>query len=107
MFRKHGGGYENLRIARGDALIRAHSTSGNPEFDRAFDELTKPKWATIASFTDEELAEMLAAEPSSREGLIAASIMRSRETWRTPARWALIISGLSLSAAVAALARTF
>lgn len=60
------------------------------EFDRAFKETAKQ--ARISEYTDEEIAELIATEPNSTLGKMAASEQRVRESWRGPARWALFIS---------------
>lgn len=65
-----------------------------------------PSRKTIGKHSDEDLAELIATKGNTREGQIAASILRQREAWRTPARWSVIISVASLMLAAAAFART-
>lgn len=56
--------------------------------------------------TDEELAELLARGSQTADTQLAASEMRRRESWRGPARWALLISAFSFVVALAAFVRT-
>ena len=60
----------------------------------------------IAKHSDEDIAEMIANRPTSREAELGRSIMRVREGWRMPARWSLIVAGLALILSVAAFIRT-
>lgn len=71
------------------------------------EEILNPGRKQIARLTDDELAQLLARGTHTREGQLAASEMRRRESWRGPARWALIVSVLSLTLASVAFARTF
>jgi len=70
------------------------------------DEILEPGRRQLQRETDEDLLELIGARPNSREGQIAASIMRTREAWRTPARWSVIISLLAFGLSVAAFVRT-
>ena len=72
----------------------------------SIDEMLDPGRRQIARLTDEELAELLARHPSTKESQLAASEMRRRESWRTPARWAVLISLLSFALALVAFIRT-
>lgn len=72
----------------------------------SLEEVLDPGIATVSRFTDDELAEAIARGPNSKLGLIAASVLRSRESWRTPAKWAFVISCLSFGHAVWAFVRT-
>jgi hypothetical protein len=56
--------------------------------------------------SDEELAEIIGREPQSKLGRLAESVLRSRESWRTPAKWALVVSVFSLCVAIWAFLRT-
>jgi len=87
-------------------MVESLRASNGSAYDRSFDAIAHPSRAIIATFTDEELAELQAREPNSREGHLAASIMRSRESWRTPGRWSLIVAALSLIIAISAFVRT-
>ena len=81
------------------------SMSGKPP-QESIDEILDPGLKQVSRFTDDELAEVLAREPNSKMGQLAARVMRQRESWRTPAKWALIVSLMSLAVATAALLRT-
>ncbi|MBT2133943.1 hypothetical protein KK137_06315 [Croceibacterium sp. LX-88] len=70
------------------------------------EEILNPGRRQIARLTDEELAELLARGERTKDGQLAASEMRRRESWRTPARWAVIISLASFLVALTALLRT-
>ena len=70
------------------------------------EEVLDPGLKQVSRFTDNELAEVIAREPTSKLGLLAARVQRQRESWRTPARWSLIVALCSLAVAVAAFART-
>ena len=72
----------------------------------SLDDILNPSKAYLAKQSDDDLHELMAAKPNTREGQIAASIMRVREAWRTPARWSLIVSGLALALSAVAFART-
>ena len=87
-----------------------HVLGGTPaeKYENAFDTQTRPPTRQeVAELSDEELAEVLAREPNSQLGHLAATIMRRRESWRSPARWALLISILSFAVAFMALVRAF
>lgn len=96
---------DQIKSAENKAWVA--SLSEDAQFTEAFTEKANPRWRHIAKLTDDELADILADSPTSRKGIIAASVLRSRESWRTPARWALIVAGLSFALAVASLLRTF
>lgn len=104
--RRRRGGLEKLDSARSNRMIEGLKAFSGDAYSSAFDALADPGRRELDSFTDEELAELIAREPSSKQGHLASSILRSRESWRTPARWALVFSGLSLMVAMAAFART-
>lgn len=69
-------------------------------------EILDPGLKQVSRMTDDELAEVIAREPNSKLGHLAARVVRQRESWRTPARWALIVSLLSFGLALAAFIRT-
>ena len=73
---------------------------------RALDEFENPGRWTIRRMVDEELADLIASEPGSKLGALAASEMRTREAWRGPARWSLIIAVLAFALSIAAFIRT-
>lgn len=93
---------DRIDEARGDDMIEGLGGKRT----RAADEWANPGLKQIRRLSDEELAEIIAREPSSYLGALAVSVQRGRESWRTPARPALIVSLLSLAVAVLALART-
>jgi hypothetical protein len=78
--------------------------------DRPLEALTEvldPGLEQVSRFTDDELAEVIACEPTSKLGILAARVERRRDSWKTPAKWALVVSLFSLGVAVIALVRTF
>jgi hypothetical protein len=68
--------------------------------------LADPDRRRLKRLSDEELAELIAREPESKLGRLAESVMRSRDSWRTPARGALVVSFCSFAVAALALIRT-
>lgn len=92
-----------IDAARVDGWIA--SMRGSP-INTPLDELLDPGLATVRKFTDDELAETIAREPNSKLGLLSASVLRSRESWRTPAKWALIVSLASFGLSFWAICRT-
>lgn len=101
-----------IRDAREQMMIANLSIwegkSDQDQFNEAFTEYANPQRRHLAKMSDEELAELLATEASSSYlHHLAASILRSRESWRTPARWALVLSALSCLISVVALWRSF
>lgn len=72
----------------------------------SLDDILNPSKTYLTKQSDEDLLELIAARPASREGQIAASIMRVREAWRTPAKWSVIIAVASFAIATAAFIRT-
>lgn len=78
--------------------------SDSKEFDEAFEEFAYPQRRHLVKMSDEELAELMGAEPSgSYLHHLAASVLSSRDSWRTPARWALILSAISIFVSIIAL----
>lgn len=67
---------------------------------------TDPGRKHLRLLDDDALAALIAANPSSKQGILAASIFKERESWRAPARWALIVATLSLVVSVAALVQS-
>lgn len=76
------------------------------DFDDAASEFLDPGRNQVRQMHDDELAELLARNPHDKLGQLAASEMRSRESWRGPGKWSLIIAGLALLVSVGALFRT-
>lgn len=73
----------------------------------SLDDILSPSKAYLAKQSDDDLHELIAVRPNTREAQIAASIMRVREAWRTPARWSLIVAVAALAVSAVALIRTF
>ena len=73
-----------LDSARANAMI--DSCRGASNTTDTLDEILNPGRKQIVRLTDEELAELLARNRNGRETQLAASEMRRRESWRTPAR---------------------
>ena len=102
---------ERIRNAREQMWLASLSVmsggSNQSVFDEAVVEFSTPQRRHLVKMTDEELAELMATEGAdSYLHHLAASILRSRESWRTPARWALFLSALSFLISLAALANT-
>jgi hypothetical protein len=95
---------ELVSNASGNAMV--NSLTGTPAAFGEVDPYDRPTRKLIASHSDDDLHELIAARPTTREAEIARSIMRGREAWRTPARWSLVISAAALALSVAAFART-
>lgn len=79
-----------------------HAASGQRSFDRAVDELVNPTRSHLSKLSDDDLAELISTEPTTRVGRLADSILRTRDNWRSPAKWSLGVSIISLLIAVAA-----
>jgi len=90
--RRRAGGLDKLRVARVEQIVQNMKAWSGDAYSAEFDDLANPGRKVVDKFTDDELAELIATETTSKQGHIAASIMRSREAWRGPARWALAIS---------------
>jgi hypothetical protein len=104
MKRESPGLLERIYAARTSSWIAA--MAGKPQQD-TLDEILDPGLKQIRRLTDEEIAQVIAREPNSEMGHLAARVMRERESWRTPARWALLVSLLSFALALIAFVRTF
>jgi hypothetical protein len=79
---------------------------GGPRPLESLEEVLDPGLKQVSRFTDDELAEVIGREPTSKLGLLAARVQRQRESWSTPAKWSLFVALCSLAVALAALART-
>lgn len=79
---------------------------GGPRPLDALEEVLNPGLKQVTRFTDDELAEVIGREPTSKLGQLAARVQRQRESWRTPAKWSLFVALCSLAVAIVALART-
>jgi hypothetical protein len=104
MFRKPRATLKDTDEKRNWAWIR--SLGGNPPpqtFQEAWDEAVDPGRKLLSTLSDEALSAIIAREPNSKQGHLAASIMRTRESWRTPARPALIISVIALTVSLVAI----
>lgn len=88
-----------------DQLIESLRTQGT-SYERAFDKLTKASPINFRNWPDDELAELIARNPDTAPARLAASEVRRREAWQTPARWSLLVSILALGISAIALART-
>ena len=82
------------------------SLRGRNEFDETLEEILDPGRKHVRRLDDDELAEVLAREPDSKLGRLAASELRSRESWRGPRKWSLVISGLAFVLSMLAFVRT-
>ncbi|MFC4593506.1 hypothetical protein [Sphingobium tyrosinilyticum] len=90
----------------GEVTARSFSAL-NSSYDKAFDKFTWPSSPSFAKWPDEELAELIARNPDTATARLAASEIRRREAWRTPARFSLVVAILALIVSAVALGRTF
>lgn len=67
---------------------------------------TEFSWWNFSLWTDEELHELIARNPSARDALMARSELRSRERWSGPAKWSLVVSVVVVLISTLALIRT-
>lgn len=99
------------RLAEFDAMaserMLASLSAQGSSYEDAFDKLAAGPPLTFRDWTDAELAELIARNPESAPARLAASEIRRREAWQTPARWSLMVSALALLLSAVALARTF
>lgn len=103
--RRKAGQLEQIRSKRiGDWIDDLKP--GSRAAHRALDEFENPGRWTIRRMVDEELADLIASEPGSKLGTLAASELRTREAWRGPARWSLIIAALAFAVSLVAFIRT-
>lgn len=72
----------------------------NSNHDEAF---TPPPEPDFRTWIDGELATLIARNPDGAPARMAASEVRRREAWQTPAKWALFLSGVSILISAAAL----
>ena len=79
---------------------------GQARFEKYANEFADPGRNQVRQMRDDELAELLARNPHDKLGQLAASEMRSRESWRGPRKWSLIIAGLALLVSIGALFHT-
>jgi hypothetical protein len=79
---------------------------GGPRPLETLEQVLDPGLQEVRRLTDNELAEIIARECASKLGLLAARVQRERESWRTPARWSLVVALCSLAIAVSAFVRT-
>lgn len=93
---------DKLDARLGNWLVRR----GQARFEKYGNEFADPGRNQVRQMHDDELAELLARNPYDKLGQLAASEMRSRESWRAPGKWSLIIAGLALLVSVGALFRT-
>lgn len=101
---KKRGMLEQIKRAQIDGWLRAYGR--HPGGDPPLGELLDPGRAQVRAMHDDELATIMSREPSSKLGRLAASELRSRESWRGPAKWSLIISGLAFALSIIAFFRT-
>ena len=103
MFRSRiPGQIESYNNRRGQELVDGLRIA-NASYDDAFSALTVKEVPNFAIWPDEELAELIALNRPDAETELARSELRIRESWRTPARWSLVISAIALLISLAAL----
>jgi hypothetical protein len=76
-------------------------------YEEAFEKLTCKAPPPFQKWPDEDLADLIARNPDTAHARLAASEVRRREAWQTPARWSLLVSIAALLVSIVALARTF
>ena len=79
-----------------DEWVRSLSPADVKNFNASADRFLYPDRRLVRRMVDEELAE-LASRPASRLTKLAESELRSREGWRTPARWSMLIALAALA----------
>ena len=94
---------DRIRSARLSEWLDA--VQGRPH--TPIEDLLAPSRAFLEKQPDEELAQLVAATPNSREGQLAASILRVREAWKSPEKWSFIVSVAALVVSGIALVRTY
>ena len=99
------GSLEQIRRAQFDSWLHAVGQKGDLEPVPA--EMLDPGRSQVKRMHDDELADILARNPSSKLARLAESEMRSRESWRGPSKWSLIVAGLAFLISAAAFVRTF
>lgn len=105
--RKKPGTLERIDKARTESMIASFATSlGAKHKSPSLEQILNPGAREVAQFTDDELHSVLAREPTTTLGSLAASELRKRESWRTPSKWALYISLASFVLAFVAFVRT-
>lgn len=95
---------DKIDKVRADGFIA--SLGGQPAHT-PLGEILDPGRRQVRPMHDDELAAIIAREPSSKLGKLAESEMRLRESWRGPAKWSLIVAGLAFVLSIAAFIRTF
>lgn len=89
----------------GDRWIASSGPGATPKGER--DAPTSDySWPNFRLWVDEELHELIARNPETASTRLTSSEVRRREAWRTPAKWALVVSLFSLAVSAAALLRT-
>jgi hypothetical protein len=104
--RREPGLHEKIDTVGTDAWLRTLGLEKGFDFDSSVDRYLYPKRALHTRMVDEELAELASRAPSALTEL-ARSELRSREGWRTPAKWSLFVALAALVVSAAALIRTF
>lgn len=102
--RRKPGNLSRYREQANDRWLASYRHDG-PQRAPLTGKYSYPSRALVRAFVDEELAEIIAGEPGSKLGTLAASELRSREAWRGPARWSLIIAALAFAVSLAAFIR--
>ena len=89
----------------GDRLVASLSSGATPP--RNLDTPTSDDgWPNFRLWVDEEIHELIARNLDTASARLAASEVRRREAWQTPAKWALVVSLFSLAVSAAAFLRT-
>lgn len=86
----------------GQQLIDSLRVGLGTSYDSAFEKFAAKTTPNFAIWTDEDLAELIARNRPTGETELARSEMRTRESWRTPARWSFIVACLALAVSIVA-----
>lgn len=107
MFTRKRGNLAAYDAALGDMMVASLSAYRGESYEKAFDNLTKNTTPNFGKWHDDELAELIARDPSTAAARLAASEVAKRDSWQTPAKWSLGVSFFALAISVWAFARTF
>jgi hypothetical protein len=80
--------------ARNDLWLES---MGGPALQPEQRDWAEPGLRMMKLLPDEELAEIIGRDPQSKLGRLAESVLKRRESWRTPAKSALLVSIVSLA----------
>lgn len=107
MFRKRvPGELDRYDHDSGSRMIDSLAASTGMSFEQAFKEMSVRYTPNFSAWTDSDLAEFIARNRQIGDTELARSEMRVRESWRTPAKPALVVSIVALLISLAAFANS-